>query len=584
MDVLLLEDDRLDAEMVDIVLRRGRQTSVRIVHVTTLDEALSELEQNRFDAALVDLNLPDAVGAEAVERIVLARHRLPVVVLSGNGDEEFAISLIRAGAQDFVVKGSDELGGLYRTVRYAIERKAAELRLRHLASYDTLTKLANRQELYHQLEKACAHADRHGDMAVLLLFDLDRFKLVNDIHGHHAGDDVLRMFAKRLRENIRKGDTAARLGGDEFAVVLEGIPSLEKAMEWARRALAAINEPLAVKGVSFPVSASIGGAVYPTHGADVDALVRSADIAMYKVKRTGRNGVAFYDEHMDRRLVRQQELESEVRAALENGQIQPFLQPKVDIATRRVIGFEALCRWVRADGEVIAPGEFLPIIRACGLIQQLGETMRRQVLDYLSKQTEPLPVSINVDALELASKGFARAFIRDVQCAGVSGSAVSIEITETALLESDAETGRNLAAFRDHGIALELDDFGAGHSSLNYLRHFRVDALKVDRALVIGLGDDEQSRVILRAVIQLARELGLKITAEGIETAVQLHTLANMCCETGQGYLFARPMPLASVGEWLREYGQSLTERLDVMTGSFAVPLELRVERAADGS
>ena len=574
MEILLVEDDIHDAEMVDIVLGRGSPEKFTIHRVTTLAEALAVLDQRAFDCVLVDLNLPDANGEESVEAIVVARNRIPVIVLSGNTDEELAVRLIRAGAQDYLVKGDSGFATLARSLRYSVERKAAELRLKHLASYDPLTSLANRQELYVQLEKACAHASRHGDMAALLLIDLDRFKLVNDMHGHAAGDGLLRGFAERLAGSIRTGDTAARLGGDEFAVVLDGIGCQADALAWCAKALDTLQAPLNFDNLSFPISASIGGALYPTHGADVDTLMRSADIAMYKVKRSGRNGVALYDEHMDRRLVRHKELESQLREALQSGAISAHLQPQLSISSGRVVGFEALARWEQGDEPSVLPGEFLEVARKYRLMDQLGNRILKDAVEvirtWMRSGIRPVPISINVDPQELSHPDYARGMLAMLRSEGIDRSLIGVEITETTLLEQNDVTLANLEALKAAGVCVALDDFGAGHSSLTYLRRFPIDTLKIDRELVSGISEDQHGETILRAIVMLGRDLGLTIVAEGVETAAQLGVLRGMGCDQAQGYLIARPMPLDEATRWILRGADRMLERLGNLTGQFA--------------
>jgi len=573
MDVLLVEDDRQDARMVQIALSRQTAAGIIVTHVSSLREALLALDKTAFDVVLLDLNLPDANGSEAVEQLMLARSATPIVVLSGNNDEDFATRLIGAGAQDYLVKGGDGFRSLGRTLRFAIERKTAEQRLKHLASYDTLTNLANRQELYNQLAKACAHSERQGDMVALLLLDLDRFKLANDVHGHQIGDKILRTVGERLETSIRAGDTAARLGGDEFAVVLEGISHAGAARAWSVNALKKLNRPVVIEGLNHPIAASVGVALYPTHGKDVDSLMRCADIAMYKVKHSGRNGVAFFDENMDKRLVRRQTLETEIRSALSNGEIRAVFQPKVSLDSGAVIGFEALCRWVRPDGDTVSPSEFIPIAQLHRLMPAVGRQVRKATIDAIKhwqdKFDAALPVSINVDVQELHTSNYATLLAKDLRDADLDASLLRIEITETTLLEKTTTTVGNLEALRKLGIGIELDDFGAGHSSLNYLNQFHVDTIKLDRSLLEDIASNRQRAVIVQTIIGLGRELGINVLAEGIETRLQLNALVKMGCKSGQGYLFARPMKLEKCDEWLASQAERLPEKLVNMTGMF---------------
>ncbi|MEM7083008.1 MAG: EAL domain-containing protein [Pseudomonadota bacterium] len=575
MEVLLVDDDSRYAELVERALSRHKHLPINITRVTTLAAALARLGCERFDVILMDLNLPDTKGIESIEGITLSHNRIPAIVMSDDSDEHLAIKVIQAGAQDFLMKGPEGLASLHRTICYAIERKSAEFRLRQLASYDSLTNLANRQELYFQLEKACAHADRHGDMVALFLFDLDRFKQVNDRHGHHAGDAVLRAFARQLQKSIRTGDTAARLGGDEFAVVLEGIPNAASAIAWSEKILKRLDKPFLFDGHEFSLSASIGGAFYPAHGGDVKTLMHSADLAMYKAKKGGRRAVEFYDEQLEQSVIRNRKLEESMKQALDNNEFQPFFQPKVCLKTFDVVGYELFCRWVKPCGDVVMPSEFLPIAQKLRLMSKIGDQMRygliRAVKHWEIDLDRALPVSINVCAEELTKEDYWSRVVTDLHLANIDTSLLRIEVAETLLLEKTPTTLRNINKLRAHGIRVDLNGFGAGHASLYYLKKFSIDGLKLDHSLVRSLGEDKDGQVISRTIVSLANELGLNVIAKGIETAHQLRLLADMGCATGQGYLIGRPMPFDAICDWLQGPAQRLQLRLDEFTGAHKI-------------
>lgn len=554
MDVLLVEDDRLDAEMVTQILKRDSRTHYRLTHVETLEQCLDRLECEHFDIVLIGLNLPDAAGDDAVNRISLAYNEVPAVILSGNADPEFAIRAIRAGAQDFIVKGAESAMELPRAMAYAVERKTTEMRLKQLASYDPLTKLANRQEFCTQLEKACARADRHDTMVALMVLDLDHFKMINDTHGHQAGDDLLCSVADTLRSGSRAGDTAARLGGDEFAVILEDIPNPQSVMRWSRKMIDNLNKPVTIGDTSHPVSASIGGALYPLNGRTVDELIRSADMAMYDVKRSGRGNVALYDDAMDQRRQRHFELESDLPSAIANQQLAAYFQPKVSLGDGALVGIEALCRWHRPNGETIEPAEFLPMARRLGLMPDVGmfmlDAVTQTILQWRRDGGPNVPVSINADAQEISSPVYASRVINQLKTRQLQPEALTIEITETTLIEPSAACLDNLNLLRRSGVRIELDNFGAGHATFNYLRQFPLDALKLDRTLVSGLGKDPQCVTIVSAMIALGRDLGLDIIADGIESAEQWHALREIGCEVGQGFQAGRPMRAELIAQW----------------------------------
>lgn len=553
MDVLLVEDDALDVEMVEVVLSRDPAGPHRLTRVDTLAAALDYLDAKRFDVVIVDLSLPDATGDQAASTISSSNSGVPVLVLSGNADPEFATAVIRAGAQDYIVKG-DTGRDLPRAMAYAVERKATEMQLKYLASYDPLTQLANRQEFCTQLEKACARADRHGTMVALMMIDLDHFKILNDTHGHQAGDELLCSVANKLRHGIRAGDTAARLGGDEFAVILEDIPHERSVTRWTRQFAEGLREPVDVDGTAYTISASIGGALYPANGRTVDELLRCADMAMYDVKRRGRGNVALFDDSMNERRERHYDLETALRPAISREELLPYFQPKISLEDGRLVGMEALCRWHRENGEVVEPREFLPMARRLGVMGEVGGLMLRQVTKQICEWRDNggpnVPVSINADAQEIGSPMFATRLINHLKSVDLPPRLITIEITETSLVEPSPACLENLDLLRRSGVRVEMDDFGAGHATLNYLRQFPLDALKLDRSLVTGLEDDEQCEAIVKAMINLGGQLGLEVIAEGIESPGQLQVLRRIGCRVGQGFFISRPMPASQLPQW----------------------------------
>ena len=574
MDVLLIEDDETDARLVEIALPRYcRDLKFAVRHERRLEDALAALAEASYDVVLLDLNLPDAKGSEAVDRLIEARAGLPVIVLSGNDDEAFATEIIGLGAQDFIVKGPEGLRLLPRAIKYAVQRKAAEVRLQRLASFDALTGLYNRRGFADQFEKACAHSQRRGDMVALLLIDLDRFKAANDEYGHDVGDAILREVGARLRTLTRVGDTAARLGGDEFAVVLEGVRDGAAAEQWAERAREQLCEPIRVGDLAVTIGASIGGAMYPTHGSESETLTKCADLALYHVKERGRNAVALFDAQMDRKLARKQSLESDLRAALTSGQVRPVFQPVVCLESGRVLGFEALCRWFRPDGEVVAPHEFLPIARSLRLMPAVGRQLRRRALAEARRWRKvfgaDIYVSVNIDAQELAADDFASAVIEDLTAIRMHGDALRLEMTDRTLLEQGELAERHVRRLAEVGVAIEFDDFGGGDTSLHSLEHLPVAGVKLDSSLVSQIEDETQRHVVVRTLIDLAERLDIRVTAKRVENRAQLQALLGMGCNAGQGFLFARGMTAAATSVWLRSQADRLAERIDNYTGTF---------------
>lgn len=453
--------------------------------------------------------------------------------------------------------GDGEYRGYVGCVIDIDERKSAEARIQHLAYHDTLTGLPNRSLLYDRLQQALAQARRYDEQVALLLLDLDRFKVVNDTLGHDAGDALLREVAGRLRACVRDSDTVARLGGDEFAVLLPRVRNAEAAALTAEKIAAALSGPTAASDAWDHCSASIGVTLFPGDGDAAGQLLKNADIALYRAKADGGAGYRFFLPAMRRQVERQRAIEDELRQALAAGEIVPFFQPMVDLGNARVIGFEALARWRRPGGEMVAPGEFLPVAEETGLILPLGEAMLRQAVAAAAawhrQGLAAGTIALNVAAAQLRRGGFAALVRRTLAEAGLPPRRLAIEVTEGVFLGRGAErVAAETQALEALGVRLVLDDFGTGQSSLLHLKRFPVAALKIDVGSVRDMLVDQGDAAIVRAVAGLGSTLGLQVIAEGIETEEQADWLRLERCDAGQGFLFGAPMPAEAVPAWLR--------------------------------
>ena len=422
---------------------------------------------------------------------------------------------------------------------------------RRQAVTDDLTGLANRRLLMERL--AAALAGQNGRKVGLLLIDLDRFKEVNDALGHAVGDELLRRLGPRLAARARPQDTVARLGGDEFAVLLDPMPDSSYAEEAAKLVQDALAEPIQLDGLEVRIGASIGIAVGPDHGADAGELLRSADVAMYEAKGR-RIGHRLYDPILDGSGRDRLRTVAELRAALVDGGLDVYYQPKLRLDTGAVDGIEALVRWQHPTRGLLLPGAFLPIAEQANLMRPLTLTiLDRALADCAAWRAagDDAGVAVNVSASGIVDPLLAGYVDRLLQRHGLPGSALQIEITETALAD-DADSARSvLAALRALGVGLAIDDYGAGYSSLAYLRDLSVDELKLDRSFVTGLADDATERAIVRSTVDLAHALGLRMVAEGVESEADWHELRELGCDLVQGYYIARPMPIAALREWL---------------------------------
>jgi diguanylate cyclase (GGDEF)-like protein/PAS domain S-box-containing protein len=428
--------------------------------------------------------------------------------------------------------------------------------LSYQASHDQLTGLPNRNLFMDRLQVALSKLGRSGDAVAVLFFDLDHFKDVNDSLGHKWGDRLLRTVGIRLEGVLRPGDTVARLGGDEFAMLCEGLEGTEDALRIGERMVTATVEPLSDGDDTVRITASVGIAM--ARGADVDpsTLVRDADVAMYQAKELGRNRVALFDREMRRRAVARVDIERELRAAIVAHQLVLHYQPMVDVIAGRILGIEALVRWAHPDRGLLEPGQFIPLAEQTGLIIDLGawvlDEACRQLAEWQRAGVRPPGrLAVNLSARELAHNDLPELVAETLARYGVSGDALSLEVTETAVM-SGGVPSHVIDGLKELGTQLSVDDFGTGYSSLSYLHRLPVDTLKIDRSFVVGLGHDAAARVVSSAILQLSQVLEVVVVAEGVEDIEQMQELITLGCNTMQGFLFSRPLPPGEMTAMLR--------------------------------
>lgn len=428
-------------------------------------------------------------------------------------------------------------------------RKAAERELRHAALHDGLTGLPNRKLFLDRLDMALRRTRRSGKDVAILFIDLDRFKLVNDGLGHAAGDELLRDAARRLESQIREGDSIARFGGDEFGVIVEQIESVRDAIEPARRIVRAFEAAFEIDGISARIGASIGIAVSSDGRLQPDELVRHADIAMYVVKTQGGGGVHIYDAEQDETRQTRLVLESALWKAVEHEELRLLYQPIVDLATGQVESMEALLRWEHPERGLLAPDQFIPLAEESGAIVPLGEWVVRQACEDFRLagarlgSSAPKAVAVNVSDAEFRLGDPARSLAEASRACDLPASAIRIEVTESMLTEQPGAL-RNL---RSRGHDIVIDDFGTGYASLDRLRHVPFNSIKIDRSFVAGFQDSIVDISIIEAIAHVGRKLGVRVVAEGIEEPEQIPQLIELGCGFGQGYHYARPIPLEEI-------------------------------------
>lgn len=430
------------------------------------------------------------------------------------------------------------------------ERQLVEERMTHLAHHDTLTNLPNRSMFRERLDRALSEAK--GTPLAIFSLDLDRFKAVNDTWGHPAGDWLLKCVAERLQRCLRnETDVVARFGGDEFAIIQFNPKGAADAEKLAKRIVDIIGKPFRDKSRDMHVGISLGIALYPNDGEDADTLLKNADMALYRGKSEGRNVYRFFEPGMDAMVRARRALESDLEAALPRREFVLDFQPIMNIASGDIVGAEALMRWHSPTRGLIAPDDFIAVAEETGLIVQLGDWALRKACTVAAGWPHGLRVAVNVSAVQIKSGGFARSVISALAFSGVPASRLELEITETVLMDESDTVLKTLGQLRDLGIRIALDDFGTGYSSLGYLRRFPVDKIKIDRSFIRDI-DSHETAAIVRTIIGLGKELGITVTAEGVETDAQLDTLRKYGCVEAQGYLIGVPSKVADFNRLMK--------------------------------
>jgi diguanylate cyclase (GGDEF)-like protein len=432
----------------------------------------------------------------------------------------------------------------------AFQIKQQEIAL--LVQQDALTGLANRRSLEQQLNHAIARVEREGSTFAVMVIDLNGFKAVNDRLGHAAGDELLVEIGRRLQESVRKDEFVARQGGDEFVVLINSATT-DGVQVAAARMIRTILQPAQLRGGEVVVGASIGVALCPSDGVDADDLVRKADIALYRAKNGGGNDVRFYQNMMDVEIRAKAQLEADLRLGLDNGQVIPFFQPLIDLASGAITGFEVLARWQHPTRGLIPPLEFIPVAESSGMIDQLTSVVMKSALTSALGWPAHLTIAMNIAPRQLKTRDIIQLISMTLSDIGFPANRFEIEITENALIADYASARDIVLAMKQMGIQVALDDFGTGYSSLSHLAELPFDKIKIDRSFVKSIGQDK-NRLIVSAMLGLGKSLLIGSVAEGVETEVDAKQLAELGCTVGQGYWYSRPVPASQVAELIGKF------------------------------
>jgi diguanylate cyclase (GGDEF)-like protein len=552
--VLYLEDSDADAELVQAILEEAG-IACEFTRVETQAEFAAALGAGGFTLILSDYKLPAYDGLSALAYARGYCPDLPFILVSGTLGEEAAILTLKAGATDYVLK--QQLSRLAPAIQRALQETEArtaharyEARMHELAFYDGLTGLPNRALFEDRLRMALARAQRAGEGVALLFLDLDRFKAVNDSLGHPAGDGLLREIAARLPRCLREGDTGARWGGDEFIILVPGLPGERQAAAQAAAVViekirTALATSVMVEGQEIEVSTSIGVVLHPWDGANVVDLIKHADTAMYQAKDRGGNTYQFFTEAMDAAARERLFLDNELRRALRRGELALHYQPQVQTRDTRIVGAEALLRWMHPARSWISPATFIPIAEETGQIHAIGrwviEEALRQIKHWMALGLSVPRIDVNVSPRQLTDPSFVDTLSELLSTHGLPPRCLGLELTEGAMVEE--RTLVTVTALSQLGVGLAVDDFGTGYSSLGYLSRFPIDTLKIDQSFVRRLTIGPSDAALVKAIIAMGTSLRLRIIAEGVETEAQRLLLSQYGCYRCQGFLFDAALP-----------------------------------------
>ncbi|WP_321836309.1 putative bifunctional diguanylate cyclase/phosphodiesterase [Pseudomonas kulmbachensis] len=584
--LLIVDDDAEVRNLLEILLQ---EQGYRTLTASTGEQALALVAQQPPDLILLDAMMPDTNGYQVARQLKASAStaNIPIIMLSGLGEQSARLLGLEAGAEDFLCKpfASDELWlrvrnllrlkafGDYQAVHtlmleQQLQKRTLDLerfrsamgsdeRLLKMANYDPLTGLPNRNLFYTTLQMGLTQAALRGWQLAVVTVGLNDFKSINLTWGHLLGDQVLGEFSQRLSNCLNVSDTLGRMDGDELALILMIRKGQAGPRQMVDRIREVLREPFKLQGNDIPMTANIGIALYPDDGADAHRLVKHANTAMGLAKQAGRDTYRFYTAQMNVEVLARQELETALRDAVRKQAFEVFYQPKISLSDGRICGVEALLRWPRPGGEAVSPAVFVPVLESLGLISRVGQwvidRVCSQIAHWQSTGLGAVEVAVNVSALQISEGDLIDDIQRSLKAHQLEPQWLEVELTEGSLMENTPHTIASLLTLRDIGVKISIDDFGTGYSSLAYLSRFPIDKLKIDIAFIREVTFNPQDAAIARTIIELAHSLNLQVIAEGVETREQLAFLADNGCDQVQGYLFCRPLPARELEALLRD-------------------------------
>ncbi|PHQ78471.1 MAG: hypothetical protein COB66_08855 [Coxiella sp. (in: Bacteria)] len=562
--LLIVDDNEDDRILYKRLLLKKYKNVYTITEANNGEEGLAACKTTPPDCVLLDYNMPDMNGLEWVDKITADPQcaAIPMVMLTGQGSEKLAALAIQKGVFDYAVKANLMAEELHHIIGNTIEKArlldqvdAQRNELEKMAHHDHLTGLDNRFSFEKALNLEIKRAKRHNLLFAVLFLDLDDFKKVNDEFGHDIGDLLLNEASSRLTYSIRDNDSIARFGGDEFAIILENINHARYAGVIASKIIQSLETKYIIENKELSVKASIGIACYPLAGKTTTSLLKSADMAMYHAKNSGKSCFKYYTESLNDKFQKKMQLERLSHDAIVNDECYLLYQPIYELATQQIVAVESLIRWNHPDFGTIEPDEFIPIAEETGAIDPIGQWALRQALQQYSEwmanhSDHPLQITINVSPIQLLDNTFIELLNYLLKKFKLDPSHVAIELTETAIMKSDGIID-NLRHIHSLGMKIAVDDFGTGFSSLRHLYELPIDIIKIDISIISKVTMDDTMVKMVKSIISIAQHFGLDVIAEGVETEEQLHFLKEASCTYAQGFYFSKPLPPNEIAKLL---------------------------------
>ncbi len=561
INVLIVDDRPQNLLALSEVLS---DLEVNVIEATSGNETLALTLEYDFALILLDVQMPDMDGFETAELLHGKKEtsQIPIIFVTAISKEKrYVFKGYDSGAVDYLFKPIDS-DIIISKVRIFIElykqRRIIEeqsISLKQLAYFDPLTQLPNRTLFFDRFNQRLEHAKRSNSLVALLSLDLDRFKKVNDTLGHDVGDLLLKEVAERFCNILRSVDTVARIGGDEFAIILTENSTAYNITTVAQKIIDSISDPFHLNGYTCTVGTSIGIAVFPDDGDNIECLTKNSDIAMYHAKNEGRNNYQFYSAGINNNTIERLTFENELHKAVENEEFTVHYQPVYETHSKRILSVEALIRWKHPSRGLLKPGEFIPLAEETGYIKEIGHWVTQQVCRQLKEWQkiglEGLRIAVNISAQQFCQEGEMETILRVIKEESVSPDSIELELTESCILQNEGYVTETMQVLQDSGIHHSIDDFGMGYTSLRFLKKLPINKIKIDQSFIKDINTNKDDAAVVTAIIVMARSLKLRVVAEGVETMGQFDFVNRLGCDEIQGFLFSTPLTSEETGKLL---------------------------------